>query len=760
MSKTNEAYWKEREEKQEKKNAADDKKQIAKIEKIYQQQEAEIEQQVLAFYAKYADKNGLDIAEVKKRCSLLDIDAYEKKAKEYVKNKDFSEKANEEMAIYNLTMKTSRLEMLKAEISLTMAKKGTEAEKAAAQAIYDTAMNEYSRQAGFMGKFLENPEKAARETVKASFHSGTFSDKIWKHQQALRNQLDKVISSGLIQGKNPREFISEIKKRHEVTTYQAERLLRTEFTRARSQATMDSFKATGVEEFVIVNGSSDRLCPHCSSLGGEHFLVKDGAVGDNIPPFHPNCRCSIAPYVDEKAFEGFCNSETDLEWEEYQQYGSEADAVDGKEKEQTRLAKESKTAQDQFQAMNDEYWKAKKNISRCKAGSAKYNEYKAIIDRGDALSRTAVSSAARSAELLKELETDRNALYKKRIDYFSRKAEEFEPKKTYSGIWKNDITLNDFLKISEDRIQAKKDYFLANKDANPTFETHLKTIAKLEKLAEDYRPVYEKLNDLKMLYRSPEEEKFSQERKDKAYWFTQQNGGTRGADGVLRPVVSEVWKNAPRAERKAIYDYTNSFSCINEPLRGIEYGTSVFKGIGNINFDTIGVSYSGYKKGEVREKIRNMTSIIEKCENPHDMWFTRGCRWGGMDKFFNADIDLLQYGSDSELQSALIGTTVTEYGFMSAGASKGKGFSDMPVCINIYAPKGSKYIWAEPFSAYGQGAQSPNWDGFEKQSSYGQEAEVVFQRGTQFKIAKIYRERDKLYVDLDLIAQEKEGPDV
>lgn len=41
------------------------------------------------------------MAEAKKRISEIDIEAYAKKAKRYVKNKDLSKKANDEMRYYN-----------------------------------------------------------------------------------------------------------------------------------------------------------------------------------------------------------------------------------------------------------------------------------------------------------------------------------------------------------------------------------------------------------------------------------------------------------------------------------------------------------------------------------------------------------------------------------------------------------------------------------------------------------------------------------
>ena len=49
------------------------------------------------------------MAAAKRRVARLDIDAYAAKAKKYVAEKNLSKRANEEMRIYNLTMKVNRL---------------------------------------------------------------------------------------------------------------------------------------------------------------------------------------------------------------------------------------------------------------------------------------------------------------------------------------------------------------------------------------------------------------------------------------------------------------------------------------------------------------------------------------------------------------------------------------------------------------------------------------------------------------------------
>lgn len=194
-----------------------------------------------------------------------------------------------------------------------------------------------------------------------------------------------------------------------------------------------------------------------------------------------------------------------------------------------------------------------------------------------------------------------------------------------------------------------------------------------------------------------------------------------------------VWANANAKERAAIEEYTYSYHKFNEPLRGIEYGTSVYKGVGNIDFKNIGhTGYKNLKPGEVRDQIRAMTSYIERSAFDEDIWLQRGCSFAGMDKFLNLSKPLEEYSLD-ELKDEILGSKVTEHGFMSCGAAKDTGFS-RPIMFNIYAPAGTKMAYAANFS------------------DYPSENEMILQRGTQFRVAKIEENPDGgFYIDLEVV---------
>jgi hypothetical protein len=98
---------------------------------------------------------------------------------------------------------------------------------------------------------------------------------------------------------------------------------------------------------------------------------------------------------------------------------------------------------------------------------------------------------------------------------------------------------------------------------------------------------------------------------------------------------------------------------------------------------------------------------------------------------------------------ALVGSRFTNYAFTSSGTHEGAGFSYKEIIWNIYAPAGTRMMYMEPFSAYGNGA-GLHWDGVSRQQTFGPEAEMLIQRGTHYKITKAERGKDgRIYIDVE-----------
>ena len=293
----NRLYWLKREQKQRELYMKEEEQQQKELEKIYADMYRRAEQEINAFYGKYADAEGIDITEAKKRVSQLDIEEYERLAKQYVADKDFSARANAEMRLYNATMRINRLEMLKARIGLHLIDGINTIDDYYEKEITDRTKEEIERQAGILGQTITNADtvKRAKEIVNASFFNATYSDRIWSHMDNLRSEISIQLQRGLIAGVGSREMARRIKEyAYDKSFADAHRLMVTELRRVQTDVAMSAYKDQGVERYVYL-AVNPNACPICRALNGKDYPVEGAEIANEdhpLPPMHPRCHCT------------------------------------------------------------------------------------------------------------------------------------------------------------------------------------------------------------------------------------------------------------------------------------------------------------------------------------------------------------------------------------------------------------------------------------------------------------------------------------
>lgn len=210
---------------------------------------------------------------------------------------------------------------------------------------------------------------------------------------------------------------------------------------------------------------------------------------------------------------------------------------------------------------------------------------------------------------------------------------------------------------------------------------------------------------------SKQQETSLQERKDKS----PRKESCKEVDSILRDKSGKAYRTLSEKAKEALSYYTaNGYIDINEELR------------------------TGEKRGNDK-LIELITKSIDKMELP-DIWLVRGIGADGAAKSFNiAESVIDDIISGKTDPSVLVGLSGKDNAFMSCGSTEGTGLAG-DVIYHIFCPEGTKGLYAEPFSSYGEEVDGTYWDGYKKQSNFSSEFETILQRGTQMAITKAYVE--------------------
>ena len=127
-----------------------------------------------------------------------------------------------------------------------------------------------------------------------------YSARIWRNTDHLAQMLEDEIEAAFLSGKSVRRMANVIMDRFGVGYRAAECMVRTETSYVQNQTAAKSYEDAGCTEYEVLTAQDRRTCQYCAKQNGRRYLFTEMQAGENAPPFHPNCRCTILPVVGEE----------------------------------------------------------------------------------------------------------------------------------------------------------------------------------------------------------------------------------------------------------------------------------------------------------------------------------------------------------------------------------------------------------------------------------------------------------------------------
>ena len=326
--------------------------------------------------------------------------------------------------------------------------------------------------------------------------------------------------------------------------------------------------------------------------------------------------------------------------------------------------------------------------------------------------------------------------------------------KTYSGIWKDDVSTSDWFEKSGS-IQSKKDYFnnkllYATGEEAEKFKKLLKDLEDFDTNGSKYYKIDSRIKKLDSEAvklkkgKTNKGEAFTDERKNAALWFDKAHGGFSAADKYFDPKAQQIHAAASTREHNGFYTYTQGSGGHNRPLAGFQKPWSK-SGSGweeefFVGAKKVWIDFEG--KGEA---IRGLTTLIQKSTYDQDVWLQSGQDFQTIEAFLGVKYGTLSKMSDDELEN-FVGTRNVIYNFISSAVNEGGGsiFNSKPLKINFYAPEGTQMLYASDAGAFGKG-----------------ENEMILQRGGTYEVSRMYwgidhtdGNRRKIFVDMEIHPEE------
>lgn len=132
----------------------------------------------------------------------------------------------------------------------------------------------------------------------AEQHAATLVTEI---THTTREEVREIVTTGVQEGATNDEISRALQESYAFSKGRSDRIARTETSFAENRGTVDGWRAsglvTGKESLPDVNA-----CPICTANAAQGVIPidQDFQSGDDAPPYHPNCECSILAVIPEE----------------------------------------------------------------------------------------------------------------------------------------------------------------------------------------------------------------------------------------------------------------------------------------------------------------------------------------------------------------------------------------------------------------------------------------------------------------------------
>ena len=268
-----------------------------------------LEKDINDWYQRYANENGMSLADAKKQLDARELKAFNMDLEEYRAIAERDELSEEHKKMLKQASARQQLDRVQ-ELYINTVQELASWAQYHDRPISDLLSNVYESsnyRTAWMTQSMKGQydmyAQVDHRTIQRIIDSPwapdgkNFSARIWDNRKQLATSLQNDFIQALVAGDGTATMSEAIAKRMNTSYNNANRLVETELARVHSQAFMDCMTELDIDAVEILATLDNKTSPICRRMDGKYVQCKDAKPGITIPPFHCHCRSTTVPYI-------------------------------------------------------------------------------------------------------------------------------------------------------------------------------------------------------------------------------------------------------------------------------------------------------------------------------------------------------------------------------------------------------------------------------------------------------------------------------
>lgn len=294
-------YWHDRAIQLTQKQLEEDTNLVETFSKEYMRLKFDLEKELAVFYQRYADNEGISMAEARKLLKGAELKNFRMGLDEF-REKAIQGGFEKELDEVYLRSRVSRLQALQAQLDMHAKALHSEQEQTLTEHLgarykdtYYRTVYAISQQNTIASTFAHVDRETLDKVLSSPWLEDNFSGRIWENRDKLIRELRQTLSRGIVRGDSLDEMTKALAKQMDTAESRAATLVHTESAHIAAEASLAGYKETGIQRYTFDATLDSKTCSYCGQMDQLQFPLSEQETGVNYPPLHPRCRCTTLP---------------------------------------------------------------------------------------------------------------------------------------------------------------------------------------------------------------------------------------------------------------------------------------------------------------------------------------------------------------------------------------------------------------------------------------------------------------------------------